>query len=344
MEIEFSQLAKAIGTVFEHHGVPSAAAANLAQELTDATFAGYESHGIGRVRSYLIAIQAGVLHPDAKLTVVRETPSTALLDGGGGFGILMALQAAGHVADKARKTGLGAVALRNCGDVARLASYAERIANQGTIGIVAANDAGAGLVVAPHGGTRALLTTDPIAAGIPRRNAPPLVFDLATTQIALGAARAASRRGEPVQEDTLIDANGLPTRDPEALFTGLAALLPLGGMTFGFKGTALALLVETLAGGLSGDGFSGDFPDRNGRNAVFMLALRPEAFTDPDVFHAGLEGLLERIRQCPPRPGTAAVRLPGEGRPQARPGDRIEIPDGLWHELEGLMDKPGSCI
>jgi hydroxycarboxylate dehydrogenase B len=333
MEIEYAQLRDAIAEVFIGHRVSLAEARALAEELADATFAGYESHGIGRVKSYVQDLRNGVLRAGARLETVRETPAVALLDAGQGFGVLMALEAANLVSAKARNLGIGAAALRHCGDVARLAPYAERIAGDGAIGIVMANDAGAGLAVAPHGGTQALLSTNPIAAGIPRREGRPLVFDFATSQIAMGAAKAAARRKSPVPEDTLIGADGDPITDPKALLSGLAALLPLGGLAFGFKGTALGLLVEVLAGGLSGDGLSGDFPDRDGRNAVFMLALRPEAFVDLAKFHVDVEALLTRIRGCRPRPGMPSVRIPGEHLSRK---ERITVPDELWNELAAL--------
>jgi uncharacterized oxidoreductase len=337
MEIEYTQLQKAIAKVFEAHGIEISEAALLAKELTDATFAGYESHGVGRVKTYIRDLQNGALRGGARLTIVRETPAMALLDAGLGFGVLMALAAADIAAAKARQLGIGVVSLRNCGDVARLAPYAERIAQEGCIGIVMANDAGSGLVVAPHGGTQPLLSTNPIAAGIPRPSGRPIVFDFATSQIAVGAARAATRRQVPVPGDTLVGADGESITDPEALFSGLAALLPLGGGTFGFKGTALGLLVEVLAGGLSGDGLSGDFPNRRGRNAVFMLALSPGAFGDPAKFHADVEAFLARIRSNKPRPGMPSVHVPGEHGAAPGPGQCIQVLDALWEELATLQ-------
>ena len=342
MEIEYSRLRQAILDSFLVHGVPRSTALVLAKELTDATFAGYESHGIGRVKTYLQALAGGTLRPDARLESVRETPATALLDAGLGFGIPMALAAADLAADKARQVGLGAVSLRNCGDVARLAPYAERIAQAGCIGLVMANDAGSGLVVAPHGGTEPLLSTNPIAAGIPRPGTRPIVFDLATSQIAVGAAKAATRRQTGLPPDTLIAADGDPATDPEALFAGLAALLPLGGSAFGFKGTALGLLVEVLTGGLSGDGLSGDWPERRGRNALFLLALDPGAFGAPDAFHARVEAFLARIRSNRPRPGLSRVRVPGEHGPSAGPGQLVEMLDELWRELQGFQPSYGQ--
>lgn len=340
MEVEYTQLLQAILATFTTHGVDPTRAGSLAKELTAATFAGYESHGIGRVKSYVNALQEGTLRSGAQLEIVRETPAMALLDAGQGFGVLMALEAARIVSAKARHMGIGAVSLRNCGDVARLAPYAERIALDGAIGIIMANDAGSGLVVAPHGGTQALLSTNPIAAGIPRPSGRPIVFDFATSQIAVGAARAATRRHELVPEDTLIGADGAAVTDPETLFSGLAALLPLGGLAFGFKGTALSLLVEVLAGGLSGDGLSGGFPERRGKNAVFMLAIDPSAFGELTKFHADVEAFLARIRSNRPRRGLASVRVPGEHGAQPGPGQRIQILDALWMELVALKDTP----
>ena len=336
MRIEYTQLREAMAKVLAAHDLPSERAQRLAGELADATFAGYESHGIGRMKTYVQALREGTLRADARLETVRETPAAALLDGGQGPGILMALEAAEVVAAKARRLGIGAASLRNCGDVARLAPYAERIALDGALGIVMANDAGSGVVVAPHGGSQPLLSTNPIAAGIPRREGRPVVFDFATSQIALGAVRAAARRRAPVPEDALVGAGGRPITDPDALFSGLAALLPLGGSAFGFKGTALALLVDVLAGGLSGDGFSGDFPERRGRNALFLVAIQPEAFVAREAFHAGVEALLGRIRTSRPRPGFASVRVPGEHGAAPGPGTSIEVLDSLWQELADL--------
>lgn len=336
MEIEYACLLNAIAEAFTAQGVPPEEARRLGKELTEATFAGYESHGIGRVKGYVQALKNGTLRAGARLETVRETPVTALLDAGQGFGVLMALEAADIATAKARTLGLGAAALRTCGDVARLAPYAERIAEAGCLGIAMANDAGSGLVVAPHGGTEPLFSTNPLAVGIPRAEGRPVVFDLATSQIAVGAARAAQRRGAPVPADTMIGPGGEMVTDPEALFAGLAALLPLGGMAFGFKGTALSMLVDVLTGGLSGDGLSGDFPERRGRNAVFLLAIDPGAFRERAQFHAEIEAFLARIRGNRPRPGSLPVRVPGEIGTRPAPGQRIEILDSLWLELEAL--------
>jgi uncharacterized oxidoreductase len=338
MEIEFTRLLETMTAVFRRHGVEPAEAALVAKELTEATFSGYESHGVGRVQTYLRALDEGTLRTGARLQILRETPAVALLDAGLGFGIRMALEAADLVLAKATNLGLGAASLRNCGDAARLAPYAERIAQAGCIGLVMANDAGSGLVVAPHGGLQPLLSTNPIAVGIPLATGRPLVFDFATSQIAVGAARAATRRGATVPEDTLIGSNGEPVTNPEALFSGLAALLPLGGRAFGFKGTALGLLVEVLAGGLSGDGLSGDFPDRRGRNALFLLAVDPAAFGDPAQFQADVAAFLARIRANQPRPGWPAVHVPGEHSAPPGPGQRVQILDALWAELIALSD------
>lgn len=336
MQIEYDQLRSAIAETFLRHGVTQEDAWGLGRELADATFAGYESHGIGRVKPYLAFMANHTIDPAGRLSVAAETPATSLLDAGHGFGVLRGLEAASLVAGKAKVIGLAAAALRNCGDIARLAPYAERMAEQGLIGLVLANDAGSGLVVVPHGGTRPLLSTNPLAVGLPRPGQRPIVFDLATSQIAVGAAKAAARRGGPVPPDTLIGPDGTEVTDPEALFAGLAALLPLGGSAFGFKGTALGLLVEVLAGGLSGDGLSGDHPDRRGRNAVFLLAIDPGAFGDPAAFHARIGTFLDRIRTNPPQPGISAVRVPGEHGPKPGPGQRIEILDTLWEELRSL--------
>ena len=335
MDIEPPHLHLTVRNAFTRAGLSYDNAEVLARELTAATLAGYESHGIGRVRTYVDALKSGDVKASAQPYVVRESAATALLDGDQGIGILVAIEAARIVAQKAQFTGIAAVSVRNCGDVARLAPYAERIAREGLIGILMANDAGGGIAVAPHGSPQALFSTNPIAAGIPRPQGQILVFDFATSQIAMGAARAAARRHESVPPEALIDHDGNLVSDPEALFSGLASLLPLGGLAFGFKGTALALLVEALAGGLSGDGLSGDAPERQNRNALFLLAINPEAFLPHNDFETRVEALLARLRACPPIPGAPTLRIPGE-RAQHREGSRIAVPEALWADLQTL--------
>jgi uncharacterized oxidoreductase len=197
------------------------------------------------------------------------------------------------------------------------------------------NNHGANPVVAPHGGAKGRLCPEAIAAGIPRPGNFPLVQDMSLTVIPEGKVRVARAEGKKVPEGCLLDIHGNPSTEP-ADFYGppRGALLPLGGPV-GYKGFGLAMVLDILAGALSGAGVTLEGRKRTG-NAAFIIAVDPNAFASSDYFGSEVESLVEFVKSCPRRPGFDEILVPGElearNQERGRAGG-IEIGSGTWRDL-----------
>ncbi len=245
------RLLVATGGIFAAAGVPADAARIVAEHLVDSDACGVSSHGVIRVPQYIEAIEEGRVIADARLAVRQEGLATAVLDGGLGFGQVMAREATQVAVDRAKRVGAAAVTLVNCGHTGRLGYYTERAAWQGLAMIMMSNTGGCGQWVAPFGGVAGRLATNPISIAVPAESADPLLLDMATSVAPEGRVRAMLSAGKPVPRGWLIDANGKGTTNPADLYgPPRGALLPFGG----HKGFGLSMLVDALAGGLSGAG------------------------------------------------------------------------------------------
>ncbi|HEV3362186.1 MAG TPA: Ldh family oxidoreductase [Pseudonocardiaceae bacterium] len=296
------------------------------------------SHGLLRLPYYLRRIEAGGYPADAELTTVADSGPVLALDGGGGLGHWQLWQAAELAAARCARYGIAAVSLANSGHSGALGLYTVPGLQVGQLTLAFAN----GPAVMPAwGGARPLLSTSPLAAGIPTRPRPTLV-DLATSAVARGKIAAHAANGTALPPGWAFDATGQPTVDPQAALHGLLA--PLGGA----KGFALALLVEAIAGGLAGPRLAVEVPDmftesdaaRPQRLGHLLIALDPARFGDA----AEIQDRLDRL--------AAAVldgggRLPGAGRqlPSETDDEQIlDIPEKLGAELAGWASQRGVQV
>lgn len=315
-------------------GVPEDEARVVAGALVRANLAGCDSHGVLRLSQYLDAISSGRIVPGAPIDVVRESPATAVLDGHWGFGQVAATRAAELAIGKAREMGLAAVAGRRCNHVGALADYVTTVADAGLVGLMFVNGHGGAHNTVPWGGADRRLCTNPMAAGFPT-GGKPIVLDISTSAVAEGKVRTYRIRGESVPDDWIVDSEGRPTNDPEALYAKpQGALLPLGG-NVGYKGFGLGLMVDLLAGGLSGAGTSGPDAGRGG-NAFTILALDPDAFAGEDSFRADADTLIAWVKSSRPAPGFSEIIVPGE--PERRERERrlregIPIPEETCRQI-----------
>jgi uncharacterized oxidoreductase len=242
-------LDKAIADIFQACGVPEVEARIVATHLVDAEACGVVSHGIIRVPQYVQAIADGQIVPDAQLRILSEATATAVLDGQHGFGQVMALRAMDWALDRAEHTGVSAVTLCSCSHTGRLGSYTERAIRRGMAAMMMVNTGGHGQWVAPFGGTAGRLATNPISIAVPTDSDAPLLLDMATSVVPEGKIRAVQTAGQPIPEGWIIDHRGQPATSPAELYgPPRGALLPFGG----HKGFGLAMLINALAGGLSG--------------------------------------------------------------------------------------------
>ncbi len=300
--------------ILHRSNVPEDECGIIAETLLEASLSGYDSHGIMRIPKYVDAIRQGTMIPGARLTVLRETPASAHLDAGWGPGPVTATRALRLAGEKARQVGVGCVSTIHSNDIARLGSYLLEPAQNGLIALLMANDAGGGPSVVPWGGIQPFMSTNPLAAGIPRMGEAPIVIDVSTSIVAFGKLRIYANRGEPVPEGWLIDEQGASTTDPNTFFTDpqQSALLPLGGMLAGYKGFALGLLVDILAGALGGAGCSTGAATKREGNGIFALAIDPALFASRDEFIQSVETLVKGLKDSQKAPGMDGITIPGE--------------------------------
>ncbi len=226
---------------------PNDLAELVARSLVGANLAGHDSHGVGLVPGYAAQIRAGTLKPAARASVEPASGMLATLavNGAMGWGPPAGFLATEKTMELARQYGIAVAVIRECQHIGRVGQYVERIAAQNLIGIVTCNSTSG---VAPFGGKHRTLGTNPIAIAAPRQGGQaPVMFDGSTSVVAGNKLKVQFDKGLPAPAGWIIDRDGQPTTDAEDYFTG-GALLPLGG----HKGYGLGVMVELLAGLLSG--------------------------------------------------------------------------------------------
>lgn len=275
--------------LLERAGMPEHPAERTAWALVTADAWGLGSHGLLRLPFYLRRFAEGGADPAASLHLVSETPATAAYDGNNGLGHWQVWQAAQTATAKARASGIAMVSVGNSGHCGSLGLYTLPMVDAGMMGLVFSNGPA---VMPPWGGHAPLLSTSPIAAGIPTTPRPAIV-DLATSAVARGTIAQHQASHSPLEPGWAFDATGQPTLDPAQALAGMLA--PMGGA----KGYALAFLVEALTGGLVGPNLAGDVADPLSdasagtpqRLSHLVIALDPRA-TDTDGKSANRLGTL----------------------------------------------------
>ena len=295
------------------------------------------SHGLFRIPFYVKALQETNVSPDAEPTFRDLAPAVLHADAHFGFAPLALQLAADPLEQRARELGIAALAIVNAHNVAALWPEVERLAERGLVAFAF----GAALpFVAPAGGTRPVYGTNPMAFAWPRAGRPPLVFDQASSASARGEIQIHLRDGKPIPEGWAIGPDGEPTTDPATALAG--AQLPFGG----YKGAAIALMVELLAGALVGDVFSFEAGEADAAAAEvgapfggeFMIAIDPARCVrdgDRDAQLAHAEKLFARVLE---QDGT---RLPSDRRYRARertPSEGVTIPRLLHDTLRAYID------
>lgn len=307
----------------------------VAESLVESNLAGHDSHGVMKLPSYVRDARAGKLRVAATPVVVKQTPTTALIDGMGGFGHVGAQAAVDVATAKARECGLALVAVSHCHHTGRLGRWSERIAAAGMIGIAMGAEARPPYLVAPYGGRHGALSTNPVTVAVPRRASPPILVDYATSAVSIGKLQMARVTGESIPDGWVIDAEGRPTTDLDAYF-GRGYLLPFGA----YKGFGLGVVAELLAVGLSG----GDqAPPGERSSCLSILALDIAAVRDRDDFDQFVDTVAARIHAVPPREPGRAVLLPGEPETRARRerAAGIPIPPATFAALREVADDLG---
>jgi LDH2 family malate/lactate/ureidoglycolate dehydrogenase len=327
--------------LLERAGASRAHAQIVADHLVAANLAGHDSHGVLRVLQYVASIDSGLIKPNGKTVVVDRFAAGAVLDGGGGFGQVAGREATLLAIEIAREAGVSAVTLHHCHHTGRIGTYTEMCAAEGLIGICVVNSGGGAQVVPPFGGLGRRLSTNPISIAAPTAAEHPLVLDMATTVAPEGKVRAAFQAGKPVPEGWLMDADGRVTTDAAQLYAERpGALVPIGGIV-GYKGFGLSLMIDILAGVLTGAG--GCQPERAyPGDGLFIIALDTQRFQPLANFRQCVTELADYIRSSPTAPGFERVYVPGEPeiiRREQRLREGILVEQGTWTLLEELCQR-----
>lgn len=322
-------------------GVSSEEAAIVSRHSIGANLAGHDSHGIIQIPTYIDRIKRGHIVPGAPFEVVRETPSTTVVDGHWGFGYVVSERAMKLTMDKARACGIAAATVFRQGHVGRVADYPIMATGAGMIGIMTADSGRAAKMVVPFGGREARLGTNPICMAMPSNLDGPMFIDMATSAVAGGKLTVALARGTSIPEGWILDKDGNATTDPAGLREG-GAMLPLGGPE-GHKGYGLSVMVEIFSGILTGLGFGHD-PTGRHNDGCFMLAVDVRAFRPLEEFRQQVTDFAHYLKSSPPAVGFEQVYYPGELehlRSQRLLAEGITIEDATWEQLKTLAKEFG---
>jgi len=329
--------------IFQAIRVPQDGAEWMAQLLVRANLRGHDSHGVIRIPQYIASWRKGEANPTAEPQIVQEGPATALVDGKLGFGQIVARHGMEVAMDKAAAVGVSTVGVFNSNHIGRLADYTEMALARDMLAILAVNAGGAGQRMAPWGGRAPRLSTNPIAFACPAGSAPPISFDIATTVAAEGKVRVKRNRKEQMPLGWVLDGEGRPTTDPNALYGNPpGTILPAGG----HKGYCLALMTEVLGGIMARAGYSTEHPGPL-LNGVFMIVVDIARFVPPGTFRAEVDDLVRYLKTSPAVPGTDKILTPGE--PEAimeaeRRRSGIFVEDQTWHQIQEIGRELGVPI
>lgn len=334
--LTYDEIHDLVRDVLTANGCDRANAEAVARNMAGAERDGTVSHGLFRLPGHVASLRSGKVNGRARPVAETVTPATIRLDGDRGFAPLAIEHGVPLVTAAARELGVAVLLIRNSFHFAALWPEAEAVAAEGLVGLVCTVHTP---MVAPFGARQAFFSTNPIAFAWPRPasggSAPwgdPYVFDMATGAMARGEVGVAARDGHELPPGVGLDAGGNPTTDAAAVHDG-GVILPFGG----YKGSAIATMIELLAAGVVGDNFSyeaAEADNRDGGPAIggeFILALAPEVLAGPDWVDHG-EAFLSRLESMD------GVRLPGQRRfANRRSGGPHQVDTDLVAQLRALL-------
>jgi LDH2 family malate/lactate/ureidoglycolate dehydrogenase len=356
--IEFDKMENFMKAVFVAAGVPEKDAAICANVLIESDKRGIDSHGIGRLKPiYIDRIREGIINPVTTVDVIKEGPTTAVLDGNNGMGQVVSKKAMNMAIEKAKLFGMGMVAVRNSNHYGISGYYATMATEAGMIGMTGTN---ARPSIAPTFGVENMLGTNPLVFGMPTDEAFPFVLDCATSITQRGKIEVYQREGKDLPEGWVIGANGQPRTDTEEvlkdLLTGGAALSPLGGIgeeLGGYKGYGYATIVEILSAALQGGAFlkalSGhqDGEKTPYRLGHFFMAIDVEAFTELKAFKKTTGDILRELRASKKAPGQERIYTAGEKEHLAweyRKDKGVPVNEALEKDIQAIETIYGITI
>lgn len=350
--IPFEVIEKFMTGILAKAGIPSDDAKIVVDVLLQADKLGFDSHGVNRLKPiYLDRIAEGILNPETTFEVIKEGPTTAVIDGHNGMGHVIAYKSMKLAIEKAKKFGMAMVTVRNSTHYGFAGYYALMATKENMIGITGTN---ARPSVAPTFGVENMLGTNPLTFGMPSDESFPFLLDCATSITQRGKVELYAREGKEMPKGWVIDETGQSkTNSIEALedfIKGTAALTPLGGVgeeTAGYKGYGYATVVEILSAALQQGAFMKLLMGvKDGKKAPypighFFIVIDINAFTDPDNFKKTTGDILRELRASKKMPGQNRIYTAGEKEHDtwlSRKDKGVPFNDQLLEEFRGLCN------
>lgn len=288
-------------------GLESEKARAVAEVLLEGDLMGHDTHGLALLTPYLDSLISGDMRAAGEPELVSATAVAETWDGRKLPGPWLVRRAIARAEAASAEMGIGVVSIGRCHHIGCLAAYGAPVAAAGRMLLLTCSDPATGSV-APWGGTRRIYTPNPLAAAWPTPDGPVLI-DVSMSVTTNGMTGRKRAEGKLFDHEVLLDANGTPTRDPNAFWAD-GSLMPLGGVEAGHKGFALGLLIEVLTSALAGHGRA-DAPTGWGAS-VLVMVIDPSRFGGTKAFLRETGWMADAVHTNPPRPGGEAPRLPGE--------------------------------
>ena len=322
-KIDPDRLLRFATAVYVAVGMSEADAHLCADTLVQADLWGHQSHGVMRLSWYAARLKAGVCDPKAQPQLAVDAGALAVLDGRDGMGQVLTARAAQEAIKRAKAHGIAAVGIRNSNHFGTALYFTLMAARQGCVAFLSTN---ASPAMAPWGGRKKTVGTNPWSWACPAGSHAPMVLDIANTGVARGKIYLAKQKGLPIPEGWAINAAGAPTTDPAEAIDGI--ILPMAQ----HKGYAIALMMDMLSGVLTGSGFGSEIAgpyqaERRSRAGQLMIALNIESMQPMAEFNARMDALIAQVKGVPLAQGFDEVFYPGE----------IEARNDAKNRQEGLL-------
>jgi len=314
--------------VFTAAGIAERDARTVTENLIAADLRGLASHGISRVRVYVDRLQSGQVNKKPEIRILKDLPGLIHLDGDNGLGAVVGLEAMEMCIARAELNGSCVCSVRRANHFGIASFYTMRAVAKGMVGIAASNNPPN---MAPWGGITPMIGTNPFSIAVPAKRHKPLVLDMSSSIVARGRINVAEIEKRPIPEGWAIDREGNPTTNATAALQG--SVLPFGQ----HKGYGIALMVDMLAGILSGAAFSNKVGQLWGNKetvqdiGLYFSVVNPAVTLGVDAFAERVDILIDDLKSSTPTPGTKEVLVPGE----------IEFANEEKNRTRGLLVGPG---
>lgn len=337
MQVKIDTIKNISNEILIKLGVPNDDAGIIVDTIVYAHQRGKGTHGIGRLPIYARKIENGLMTAETKLRAVKDGSAVCLYDAENGFGQVAAYKGMEIAIEKARQYDVGVTGVRHSNNFGTAGFFVDLAAQNNMIGFVFANSSPA---IAPPGGKTPIFGTNPIGIGFPGgRNRPTVILDMAASNAARGKIRLAAKNGESIPADWALDSEGKPTTDPLEALKG--SMVPIGG----YKGFGLSLIVDVIAGLLTGSAFGGDVKPLDHKDGLsdyghLLMAINIGFFLDSKEYLEKMEYLTKRVKECGEE---NQIFLPGEHSYNLSKSlkDIVDISDKQVNEINTLAHSLG---